>query len=108
MTVDGQSEGDDGGSDSRTAVNAASSTPPQRAVAKASVFTIISLNYGAFARTLMDRLRTTHPDWDRYVLVVDRSDTPTDIGGELFSTVMVEISAAAKEGVPVPLRGSWS
>jgi glycosyltransferase involved in cell wall biosynthesis len=38
----------------------------------------------------MESLRTTHPEWDRYVLVVDRSDTPTDIGGELFSTVMVE------------------
>jgi glycosyltransferase involved in cell wall biosynthesis len=71
-------------------VNAASSTPPKRAVAKASVFTIISLNYGAFARTLMESLRTTHPEWDRYVLIVDRSDMPTDIGGELFSTVMVE------------------
>jgi glycosyltransferase involved in cell wall biosynthesis len=38
----------------------------------------------------MESLRTTHPDWDRYVLVVDRTDTPTDIGGDLFSTVMVE------------------
>jgi glycosyltransferase involved in cell wall biosynthesis len=38
----------------------------------------------------MESLRTTHPDWDRYVLVVDRSETPTDVGGELFSTVMVE------------------
>ena len=38
----------------------------------------------------MESLRATHPDWDRYVLVVDRSDTPADIGGELFSTVMVE------------------
>jgi glycosyltransferase involved in cell wall biosynthesis len=71
-------------------VNSASSAPPQHAAAKASVFTIISLNYGAFARTLMESLRATHPEWDRYVLVVDRSETLTDIGGELFSTVMVE------------------
>ena len=38
----------------------------------------------------MESLRTTHPEWDRYVLVVDRIENPTDIGGELFSTVMVE------------------
>jgi len=57
---------------------------------KTSVFTIISLNYGAFARTLMESLQSTHPDWDRYVLIVDRSETPTDIGGALFTTVMVE------------------
>jgi len=38
----------------------------------------------------MESLRTTHPDWDRYVLIVDRSNTPEDFGGELFSTVMVE------------------
>src|SRR5262249_24804068 len=31
-----------------------------------------------------------HPDWDRYVLIVDRSETPTDIGGDLFSSLMVE------------------
>ena len=44
----------------RTAVNSASSPPPQGTIAKTSVFTIISLNYGAFARTLMESLRTTH------------------------------------------------
>jgi glycosyltransferase involved in cell wall biosynthesis len=57
---------------------------------KTAVFTIISLNYGAFARTLMESLQSTHPEWDRYVLIVDRSEAPADIGGELFSTVMVE------------------
>ena len=38
----------------------------------------------------MESLRATHPDWDRYVLIVDRSETPTDIGGDLFSSLMVE------------------
>jgi hypothetical protein len=58
--------------------------------ASTAVFTIISLNYGAFARTLMESVRAVHPDWNRYVLIVDRSDAPSNIGGELFSAVMVE------------------
>ncbi len=58
--------------------------------ARVAVFTIVSFNYGAFARTLMESLRATHPDWDRFVLVVDKAAAPADIGRELFSTVMVE------------------
>ena len=38
----------------------------------------------------MESLCASHADWDRYVLVVDRSETPADIGGDLFSTVMVD------------------
>ena len=57
---------------------------------KTAVFTIVSLNYAAFARTLMESVRAVHPEWDRYVLLADRSDDPSDIGGDLFSSVMVE------------------
>ncbi len=46
---------------------------------KTAVFTIVSLNYGAFAKTLMESLRRTHPDWARYVLVVDECDDPEKI-----------------------------
>lgn len=57
---------------------------------KTAVFTIVSLNYGAYARTLMDSVRTVHPDWDRYVMLVDRCDDPASVGGELFTTLQVE------------------
>ena len=55
-----------------------------------AVFTIVSLNYCAYAKTLMESLRATHPDWDRHVLLVDRCDDPAALGGDLFSTLSVE------------------
>ncbi len=39
-----------------------------------SVFTIVSRNYFHFARTLMNSLASAHPEWDRYVLLVDEHD----------------------------------
>lgn len=57
---------------------------------KTAVFTIVSLNYGAFAKTLMQSLQETHPDWDRHVLLVDRSDTADEFGGALFQTTLIE------------------
>ncbi|MFZ6644790.1 glycosyltransferase [Undibacterium sp. TJN25] len=57
---------------------------------KTAVFTIVSLNYGAFARTLMESLSTTHPEWDRHVLLVDRCEDPASVGGDLFSAMTVE------------------
>ncbi|WP_394781769.1 glycosyltransferase [Undibacterium sp.] len=57
---------------------------------KTAVFTIVSLNYGAFARTLMESLIATHPDWDRHVLLVDRCEDTASVGGDLFSAMTVE------------------
>ncbi|MES2105309.1 MAG: glycosyltransferase family 4 protein [Pseudomonadota bacterium] len=57
---------------------------------KTAVFTIVSLNYGAFARTLMESLSAAHPEWDRHVLLVDQCDDPASVGGELFSAMTVE------------------
>lgn len=57
---------------------------------KTAVFTIVSLNYGAFAKTLMSSLQNTHPDWDRHVLFVDRSENEDQLSSELFTAHMVE------------------
>jgi glycosyltransferase involved in cell wall biosynthesis len=57
---------------------------------KTAVFTIVSLNYGAFAKTLMESLQATHPDWERHVLFVDQCDDFKQIGGELFNAMGVE------------------
>lgn len=57
---------------------------------KTAVFTIFSLNYGAFARTLMESLAQTHPDWDRFVGLADRCDELDVFGNQLFQSVLVE------------------
>ncbi len=63
------------------AVNTASNT---------AVFTIVSLNYGAFAKTLMESLLQTHPEWARYVLFVDECEEPNKIAPELFTALMID------------------
>ncbi|HVZ21979.1 MAG TPA: glycosyltransferase family 4 protein [Vicinamibacterales bacterium] len=73
--------------------------PPSGAPAKTAVFTIVSLNYVAFAQTLMESLRATHPDWDRFVLIVDKRDPMPDLGA-LFSSVLVE-------DLPLPLKNEF-
>ena len=57
---------------------------------KTAVFTIVSLNYGAFAKTLMESLLETHPDWDRYVGLADRCEDLESFSPKLFETVLVE------------------
>jgi glycosyltransferase involved in cell wall biosynthesis len=57
---------------------------------KTAVFTIVSLNYGAFAKTLMESLQANHPEWDRHVLFVDQCDDFGQLGGELFSAMGIE------------------
>ncbi|MBY0573289.1 MAG: glycosyltransferase [Undibacterium sp.] len=57
---------------------------------KTAVFTIVSLNYGAFAKTLMHSLQETHPDWDRHVLFVDRCTDLNAISHPLFTATMIE------------------
>lgn len=67
---------------------------------KTAVFTIVSLNYGAFAKTLMSSLQEIHPEWDRHVLIVDRCDDPSAIGNDLFETTLVET-------LPLPNKHSF-
>ncbi|MBC3830442.1 glycosyltransferase [Undibacterium amnicola] len=57
---------------------------------KTAVFTIVSLNYGAFAKTLMKSLLETHPDWDRFVGLADRCDDTQGFSQNLFEPVLVE------------------
>lgn len=57
---------------------------------KTAVFTIVSLNYGAFAKTLMRSLQETHPDWDRHVLFVDRHPNINEVAGDLYDATLIE------------------
>jgi hypothetical protein len=57
---------------------------------KTAVFTIVSLNYGAFAKTLMDSVKSQHPEWHRHVLLVDRRDSLAVFGDEEFVAMAVE------------------
>ena len=43
---------------------------------RTAVFTIVSRNYLPFARVLMGSLERVCPDWDRIVLLTDKSDAP--------------------------------
>lgn len=49
-----------------------------------AVFTIISKNYLAFARTLLSSVRVHHPEWDQFVLLVDEVDGDFDPKTEPF------------------------
>ncbi len=57
---------------------------------KTAVFTIISKNYWAFARTLMQSLASVHPEWDRHALLVDRMPKEGLPDDDLFTTTSVE------------------
>jgi glycosyltransferase involved in cell wall biosynthesis len=54
-----------------------------------AVFTIVSNNYLHFARTLMGSLRTVHPEWKQYVLLVDEVSNYIDHETEDFKVVEV-------------------
>jgi len=53
------------------------------------VFTIVSGNYLHFARTLMESVAVAHPDWRRFVLLVDAKVGNGDSGNALFELVPV-------------------
>lgn len=55
-----------------------------------TVCTIVSKNYLAYARTLMQGVARHHPDWHRAVLLVDRVDDAFDPSAEAFELVEVE------------------
>lgn len=57
---------------------------------KTAVFTIVSLNYGAFAKTLMESLAQTHSDWDRFVGLADQCNDTQEFEAGLFSTVLID------------------
>jgi glycosyltransferase involved in cell wall biosynthesis len=62
---------------------------------RTAVFSIISPNYRHFARVLMESLRTHHPEWDRFVLMV--GDDGGAIAEELFKSVSLD-------ALPLPNR----
>ncbi len=53
------------------------------------ICTICSKNYLHFARTLMNSVERTHPDWDRVVLLVDRVEGAFDPARENFRVIEV-------------------
>jgi glycosyltransferase involved in cell wall biosynthesis len=63
-----------------TATGPGSSDPPV-------VFTIVSANYLAFARGLMQSVRSNHPDAERYVFLADEPGEIEPRDAELFSLV---------------------
>jgi len=66
---------------------------------KTAVFTIASNNYSAYVRTLCQSLREHEPEWDRYVLLVDRPlPQPLIPSGEA--------RALYPEELPLPLK-NW-
>jgi len=53
-----------------------------------AVFTIVAKNYLAYSRVLMDSVAEQHPDWQRYVILVDRIDHAFDPTRENFTLVL--------------------
>ena len=51
-----------------------------------AIFSIVSPNYWHYVRVLMDSVRQTHPEWDRFVLVIGESPA-SDRDQEAFTTV---------------------
>ena len=54
-----------------------------------AAFTIVSNNYRPFARVLMRSLEAIHPEWRRYVLLVDEPPDRHDGAAENFKVVTV-------------------
>jgi hypothetical protein len=57
---------------------------------KTAIFTIASLNYIAYARTLMESVQNCHPDADRFMLLVDEPSSAIDLASETFTVVPVK------------------
>jgi glycosyltransferase involved in cell wall biosynthesis len=53
-----------------------------------AVFTIVAKNYLPYARVLMRSVAEHHPDWRRFVFLVDRIDGYFDPAGEDFEIVL--------------------
>ena len=66
---------------------------------RTAVCTIVSKNYLAYARTLMQSLAEVHSQWDRYVLLVDETDGYFDPSCEQFAVVSVK-----ELGLPEPQK----
>ncbi|MCS6852900.1 MAG: hypothetical protein NZ700_17205 [Gemmataceae bacterium] len=58
--------------------------------ANIAVCTIVANNYLAYARTLMQSVAQWHPDWSRYVLLVDRPRPDYQPDAEPFRTLPLE------------------
>ena len=64
-----------------------------------AIFTIIAKNYLAYARVLMRSAAKFHPDWRRFVILVDRVDGYFDPAAEDFEIVL-------SSDLPIP-RSRW-
>ena len=64
-----------------------------------AVFTIIAKNYLPHARVLMRSVAEQHPDWRRFVILVDRIDGYFDPRDEEFDIVL-------SSDLPVP-KSAW-
>jgi hypothetical protein len=64
-----------------------------------AIFTIVSKNYLAFARTLMQSVRAHHPEMARFVILVDRVDGVFEPEAEDFTIVTSDL-------LPIP-RSRW-
>ncbi len=65
------------------------SLTPLTSTPRTVVCTVISANYLARARVLMNSLRIHHPDWTQHVLVVDEIGDRFDSAGESFTVTEV-------------------
>lgn len=63
------------------------------------LFTIIAKNYLPFARTLMGSVREHHPDFQRFVLLIDDADGYFDPHGEDFGIDTLDVLALPGEAV---------
>jgi hypothetical protein len=59
-------------------------------MSKTAVFTIASLNYLAYARTLLASVAASNPEHDRYLLLVDEPDGTIQLDGEDFTIVLAK------------------
>lgn len=59
-------------------------------MSKTTVFTIASQNYIAYARALLKSVAVYHPEFDRYLLLVDEPDATLDLSNEGFSVVLAK------------------
>lgn len=57
---------------------------------KIGVFTIVSKNYIAYARTLMASLKKYHPEYDRYLCLADEVNQSFDVSEEIFDLVQAD------------------
>jgi hypothetical protein len=59
-------------------------------MAELAVFTIASQNYVAYVRTLMASVAEQHPEYDRYLLLVDEPEESLDLSRENYIVILAK------------------